>query len=352
MIVYHGTTKGRVRQITSQGFLPKKPSRRVWFAESRRYAQGRAKTQARRAHDRAVVLTCDINLERMRDMLGAHCIFHKNKIIAINGPVPAAVLRSHPHLGTPASPESLVIWVNRLLGLKPHKGPGKRHPGIIRLSEWVDNRKIRQPHTAIHPSELVQLARQWLPEFFKGIKIDPKNLKVHRIPTNIKVEDEPAKINPKEEEALKCILASNAKRRIRGLKLLAELNEPDLFDWCVMFLNDESIDVQVEALHTMLQCRDGDLPVIQPFAESENKRIRGAAIAALAKHSGKDAPQWFEFGLKDTYPVVRLETAALLPELDPVKYKEIFELALYDPNPKIRSLAKKLAAGKGFKKFW
>ena len=39
MIVYHGTTARRARRICQEGFLPKKPSRRVWFAEGRTYAQ-------------------------------------------------------------------------------------------------------------------------------------------------------------------------------------------------------------------------------------------------------------------------------------------------------------------------
>ena len=71
LIVYHGTTSRRAARICAQGFLPRKPSRRVWFAESRRYALRRAKTQAHRAHDRAAVLTCDIDLAQMRQRLGA-----------------------------------------------------------------------------------------------------------------------------------------------------------------------------------------------------------------------------------------------------------------------------------------
>ena len=62
MIVYHGTTRRRAMRIGKEGFLPKKPSRRVWFAQGRGYALGRAKTQARRAHGRPAVLKCEIDL--------------------------------------------------------------------------------------------------------------------------------------------------------------------------------------------------------------------------------------------------------------------------------------------------
>lgn len=352
MTVYHGTTDRRAKRIATEGFVPKKPSRRVWFAEKRRYALGRAKTQARRAHDRPIVLTCNIDLLQLRERLGPHCVFHRNHVIAISGRVPATMLRSDPHSEVPASPEELVAWVNRLLGLKPYKGPGRHHPGIERLSRWVAHRLASKPRPKIHPSELVQVAQQWLPEFFEGVKVDPENLRVRRSVKKVKVQVEtaPSKVDAREEEALDCLLASTPKRRIRGLKLLTDMEEPDLFDWCVMFLDDESTDVRVAALHTMLCCENGDAEVILPLAGSEDKLVRAAAIASLVRHSGKDAPHWFECGLKDPYPCVRLETVALLSQLDPAEHRTIFELALYDPNPQVARLAQKLTAGKGYGK--
>lgn len=237
--------------------------------------------------------------------------------------------------------------MNHLLRLKPYKGVGRRHD---RLSRWVTHRLASQPRAKIHPSELVQLARQWLPEFFKGVEVDPERLHAHRRVKTMDVEVETALIeaDEREDEALDGLLASNPKRRIRGLKLLVEIEEPDLFDWCVMFLDDESTDVRVAALHTMLRCDEGDPEALVPLADSEDKRIRGAVIAALAKHSGENAPHWFEWGLKDPSAHVRLETAALLSRLDPVEHRAIFELALYDPNPEITGLAQKLTPGKGF----
>jgi len=79
MIVYHGTTNRRARRICVEGFLPRKPSGRVWFAESRAYALGRAKTQARRSRDRPVVLACDIDIHRMRNRYGAKRILHRKQ---------------------------------------------------------------------------------------------------------------------------------------------------------------------------------------------------------------------------------------------------------------------------------
>ena len=113
-------------------------------------------------------------------------------------------------------------------------------------------------------------------------------------------------------------------------------------------LSDESVEVRIAALQTIVYCDDGDPEVILPFTESQNKRIRASAIAALAKHSIEDAPRWFERGLKDREACVRLETAALLPTLDATEHREIFEIALYDPNPAVKRLAEKLTTGKGY----
>jgi len=355
MIVYHGTTARRAQRICWEGFRPRKPSHRVWFAASRRYALGRARTQARRAHDSPAVLTCELDVAEMRARVGARKVFCKGGVIAIDAHVSVSVLRSyHGSADQPSSPAELARWVNEILGLKPHKGVGRRHPGIDRLSRWVVHRMASQPHGAIRPRELLAMARRWLPEFFEGIEVDPETLRARRRVRTIQVEintcAEPARAH--EDEALECLVAEKPERRARGLALLAEMEDPDLFDWCAMFLDDESAEVTVAALHTMLRCEEADPEVIEPLAESEDKRVRAAATAALAKHGGKAAPDWLGRGLKDPEPCVRLEAAAVLSELDPAQYRAAFALALYDPNPEVRRRARRLAAGKGYPDEW
>ncbi len=355
MILYHGTTAGRARRISAEGFLPRKPSRRVWFAETRAYALGRAKTQAKRARDTAVVRTCDIDLPQMRKLLGKGKVLHRGGVIAIKAAVSVNVLRSHPGYpgcaDQPSSPEDLAAWINDILGLKPYKGVNKRHPGLDRLSRWVVNRMTSRPNSRIRPRELLAMARRWLPEFFEGVRIDLESMRARREVATIEVEVEPPteSADPHEEEALDCLTSEKPERRARGLGLLAKIGEPDLFDWCAMFLGDDA-EVQIAALHTMLACEEADPEVIAPFAESQDRRIRGAATAALAKHGGQDAPRWFVRGLKDPEPCVRVETAALLSKIEPAEHKEIFELALYDPNPEVRRRARRLTDGKGFER--
>ncbi len=350
MIAYHGTTARRARRICVEGFLPRKPSRRVWFAESKAYAEGRARTQARRAHDRPAVLTCNIDLHQIRARLGAKRVFRRGGCFAVDGPVPATILRSFPGQDAPTTPEQMAAWVNHVLGLKPHKGVGRRHPGVDRLSRWAVRRLTHQPDSHIESAELLHMARQWLPEYFEGVEIDPETLHLRRRLQTIELEVEPPgpEIDPREEEALECLEAANPRRRARGLAILAEIADPDLFDWCVMFIDDASAEMRLAALQGIIRCRDGDPEVLLPFSDSEDNRIRAAAIAALAKHSGKDAPRWFERGLKDPSPHVRRQMAALLPDLDPTENRSVFELALHDPNPDVAHMAEKLTAGKGY----
>ena len=204
--------------------------------------------------------------------------------------------------------------------------------------------------SAIRPKELSQKLHQWLPNFFRGVKIAPEDLRLDYFPELVEFETEPLlePVNSREENALDALVDAKPQRRIRGLKLLTQLEHEDLYEWCTLLLSDESVEVRIAALQTIVYCDDGDPEVILPFTESQNKRIRASAIAALAKHSAEDAPRWFERGLKDREACVRLETAALLPTLDATEHREIFEIALYDPNPAVKRLAVKLTTGKGY----
>jgi HEAT repeat protein len=98
----------------------------------------------------------------------------------------------------------------------------------------------------------------------------------------------------------------------------------------------------------MLHCEPDEPSIIEPYTASEDRRVRAAAIAALAKHGGADAVGWYERGLKDPEACVRLETARVLRYLDAKVHRRIFDLARYDPNPEIAKLARKLTAHKAY----
>jgi len=358
MIVYHGTTARRARKICTEGFLPRKPSKRVWFAEAKGYAEGRARCQARRTHDRPVVLTCDLNVAEVRRRLGKRRVLHRSGCIAIDGPVPITALRSFPGVvDQPASPEELAAWVNAVLGLKSYKGVHAGHPGILRLAKWVTNRHVtagRRRWKGIQPEELLSMARQWLPEFFRDVVIDPATVRARRVSRTVEVEvaEEQISPDPREAKAMDLLDDPRADRRARGLKLLAALADPDLFDWCMMCLDDESADVRVAALRTMLRCDEADVEAVEPLARSQDKRARGAAIAAMVHSGGRQRKAWLDRGLRDPEPCVRLEAARQLEHMDPKLDRELFRLALYDPNPQVAELARKLTRHKGYATSW
>ena len=351
MVMYHGTTKQRARRICVGGFLPKKPSRRVWFTDSWNYAYGRAKTWARRTHDRAVVLTCQVDLGQLRSRLGPGRVLVRNGIVAVDGRVPVSVLRSYPAAADqPTSPGELASWVNKLLRLKPGKGVAHSHPGIHKLSRWLIQRLTTRQRERVSPRELLGMARHWLPEFFEEIVVDPRTLHAHRKVETIELrfESSEAEGGPAEDEAVDCLMSEAPKRRVRGLSLMVEAKDPDLFEWSTMFLQDPSADVRLAALQAMYRCEEGDPEIIIPSTESDDKRIRAAAFAAITRHAGPGAPLWFEYGLKDPEPSVRIETARQLVRLEAKEHAALFELALYDTNPAVSRIARKLTEGKGF----
>ncbi|MEW6753847.1 MAG: hypothetical protein AB1505_23130 [Candidatus Latescibacterota bacterium] len=354
MIVYHGTTQRAARRIRITGFLPRPPSRRVWFAERKTYAQQRARSQARRAHDRPVVLACQLDVAALRERLGSRRVMHQGQVIAVWGPVPAAVLRCHGWLGVPADPAELVHWVDAVLGIKPYKGPGKSHPGIVRLCRWIQNRSAVHPRGEVGERELLALAQQWLPEFFAGVEVDFASLRTLPRAAPAPQASEP-EVPPweqeapdrREEEAMACLESDKPRRRQRGLELLADLQDPDLGDWCAMFLQDEEPSVRVKALEVLRGCDDVEEEVVGPLAEAEEKTVRAAAIEVLLRH-GRETAEWFWRGVTDPEPHVRLTTARHLQELDPQSGALCLQTALYDPHPEVARLARRATAGKGF----
>ena len=340
MNFYHGTTLQNAIRIAEMGFLPRKGI--VWFTTSKHRAQGRAKQKARKTASPPFVFVCEIDVQELYNRLGKNLVMRSKGFLAIRRRVPPTVILN--------SSELIARWVSQILQGESYESISPHHPGINRLSRWVENRINSGSGSTIRPKELSQKLQQWLPDFFRGVEIAPENLGFDYSPELIDFETESLlePVDSREENALYALADAKPQRRIRGLELLTQLEHEDLYEWCMLLLLDESVEVRIAALQTIVHCDDGDPEVILPFVESQNKRIRASAIAALAKHSIEDAPRWFERGLKDREACVRLETAALLPTLDAIEHREIFEIALYGPNPAVKRLAEKLTTGKGY----
>ena len=243
------------------------------------------------------------------------------------------------------TPHELADWVNELIGQRPPGGVNAHHPGLVRLWRWHQHRINFQPERRTDAKEFLKKAQRWLPEYFQDANVELEKLEFSRPQPKAKSEMPPPELSQVEpqEEALGCLESSNPKRRVRGLKRLAQMKVPELFDWCLMFLEDESKDVRVVALQGMINCDEIDPSILEAFVESDDVRIRAAAIAALARHGGGGAARWYEQGLKDPSACVRLETAALLGYLDRDANRSLFEIALHDPNPSVVHFAQKSA---------
>ncbi len=260
-----------------------------------------------------------------------------------DGLTPAAHCKKLKRIVELNTPHELADWVNERLGLRLPEGVNPRHPGLIRLWRWHHHRITFQPERGTDPNEFLKKAQQWLPEYFRHANVDLRKMASGNQRPKVEKEiqtQEPPKIKP-HEVAIDCLESSNTKRRVRGLKRLTEMKVPDLFDWCLLFLEDESRDVRVAALHGMVHCDEIDCSVLKPLIESDDDRIRAAATAALAKHDSRGTVRWFELGLKDPSATVRLETAALMGRLDRKANRNLFEIALHDPNPCVVRFARK-----------
>jgi len=346
MITYHGTTKERARGIFDQGLLPLPPSNRVWFAENRAYAMGRAKAQARRSRDAPRVLECSLNLDVIRRAIGGKGVIHKKGIVAVDGPVTIEMMDSLSIADLATVPSEVAFWVNGLFSLSPEEAVGKDHPGVIRLSNWINSHLASDSRAQLISSELIDRAKRWLPEYFGRARLSSKRLEAHsRIGlAGFEVKEPKRYPDPREVEAFRCLEHPQPDERARGLSLLADLEEPDLFDWCAMFLGDEVESIQLAALYGMRRCTDIIPDAIEPYANAEERKIRAAAVYLLAKHS--DDAAWVRKGLTDPEVNVRAEASRFLNRLSLRKDRKLLILASHDPNPHIAGKARHLLGSK------
>jgi len=297
-------------------------------------------------------LVCDLDIHALRRRSKTKQVVCKKGIIAVDGTVPAQMLCSYPFAAMATVPVEVADWINSLLQLRPDRHVRPKHPGLVRLSRWINSCFACEPEEKLMCSELLERAKRWLPEYFVGVDLSLRQLQEHRRVglADYEVDDRTFEPDPREAEAVDCLGDPLAARRIRGLSLLAEIHDPDLFDWCAMLVDDEAMAVQLAALRTMLRCQDGDPEIVEPLAASTQRHVRAAAIAVLARHGGDSAWRWIERGLKDPQACVRVEAVRFLGKLTPARHRPIFELAVNDPNPDVAGRALRFMSAKRSRK--
>ena len=349
MEFYHGTTLGSARGIIENGFRPRGGA--VWFTNHWDYAKNRADHKARRKHDRPVVFQTELKPKELRTRLGPGKIHVRGGIVAINEYLSVQLLHSN-FFELLAYPAALAQWVNCQLGRYAHNGVSQNHWGIVRLAHWMDNRMRSGTGRRIDWQEFFMKGKQWLPGFFDEMLSNPEILPIQHLqndtiavhvlyPATSEESHQPAKADAHYMKAIVDISDQNPKRRIRGLRGLEKVGTEELFDWCVLHLEDTSVDVVCNALRIMQRCDDGYVAPLLPYARSKDRRVRAGALAALAKHDSDDPERWFERGLKDPAACVRMEVARLLPLLDRIEYQNLYDIARHDPNPAVKQSAKK-----------
>ena len=252
------------------------------------------------------------------------------------------------------APERLARWINEVTGVKPHKGVSPKHGGVHRLSLWIRNRLHDNPKSKLSPGELLTLAKAWMPEHFEDFQIDVDRIEAIRIQPAV-MDSAREQVEARwehgreqaEEQALGQLLSSRVDHRVRGLKRLHDLGVEDLCEWCAMCVDDPDVEVQAAAIEAMRDCEDVEAEGMEAYVDDDNKLLRAAAVSFLIKH-GEDRDAWFRAGLTDPEPHVRVTTAQHLDELDPMKDRSLFELALYDPNAKVAEAAGKFTSGRGY----
>ena len=349
MEFYHGTTLHSARAIIENGFRPRGGA--IWFTNKRAYARNRAEQRARRKNGRPVIIKTELAVETLKEHIGIGKLHIHGGTVAVNERLSVAC-RDRDTFELLASPESLSQWINRQAGLYAHNGVSRNHWGVVRLAHWMNNRLHAGTGSRIHPHEFLAKGQQWLPAFFGRFSFSPERFPIRhlqhstivletRLPDPEEKSVSRERVDERYRKAVADIADACAKRRVRGLRALEKIGIADLFEWCVLQLEDESVEVVCNALRTMQRCADGYTAPILVHAGSENKRVRASALAALAKHAFPDADAWFERGLKDSETCVRMEVARLLPLLDRSEHARLFEIARHDPNPEVKRRARK-----------
>ena len=82
---------------------------------------------------------------------------------------------------------SIAHWINSHLGLKGEDALDKRHPGIVRIHEWVEAQYVQGRITGISSEEMLLQARKFLPDRFES-DLDRLKMKANEIASYI-VED-------------------------------------------------------------------------------------------------------------------------------------------------------------------
>ncbi|MEK7398020.1 MAG: cache domain-containing protein [Candidatus Poribacteria bacterium] len=108
---------------------------------------------------------------------------------------------------------SIAYWVNRKLGLEGEDTIEKRHPGIVRINEWVEAQYEKGRITCISSEEMLLQARKFLPDLFESnldkLKIKAREIATHLVEDAVEMNEIKSKDASQQEPVMQKILNDN-----------------------------------------------------------------------------------------------------------------------------------------------
>jgi AAA family ATP:ADP antiporter len=143
------------------------------------------------------------------------------------------------------------------------------------------------------------------------------------------------------QELLKLLEYPSPKVRIAAVKRIGASNRQEALDSIQKMSSDPDEGVRAAAIGAYCAIgRESAIPTITPFLEDASIPVRGAAIGALIKHGGLDgvltAAESLKALLKNDDPLVRLEAARVLREIEVKSFFQPVLDLLQDADPRVR----------------
>jgi len=108
---------------------------------------------------------------------------------------------------------SIAYWVNRRLSLKDDDAIDKRHPGVVRINEWVEAQYKKGRITSISSNEMILQAKKFLPDLFESdldkLKIKAREITTHLVEDAVETEEMKSMDPDKQEPIMLQIINEN-----------------------------------------------------------------------------------------------------------------------------------------------
>jgi citrate (Re)-synthase len=108
---------------------------------------------------------------------------------------------------------SIAYWVNRRLELRGEDMIDKRHPGIVRINDWVETQYDKGRITSISSEELLLQAKKYLPDLFESdldkLKIKAREIAIHLVEDAVEMPDIKSMDLERQEPVMQKILNEN-----------------------------------------------------------------------------------------------------------------------------------------------